>query len=323
MKPTPSDVHVNRPLTMISTAYLQNAANFIADRVFPRVPVPNQSDVYFTYDKGDFMRDEMKLRAPGAESAGSGYGLGQGSYLAQVWSLHKDIADQVRGNADAPLNMDRDTTEFLTQAALIRKDRLWAANYFTTGIWGLDLTGVAAAPGANQFLQFNDANSIPATIIHQQITRILLATGFLPNKLVLGRDVYTALLDNAQIMDRIKYTERGNVTPQILASVFDVPEVIVANSVYNSAAEGVAVSMGAAVNAKAALLVYANPTPSLMQPSGGYTFSWTGMPGMGVDQRIKKFRLEPQASDRIEIEMAFQQKLISADVGTFLTAAVA
>jgi len=323
MKPTPSDVHVNRPLTMVSTAYIQSAVNYVADQVFPRVPVPNQSDVYFQYSKADFMRDEMKLRAPATESAGGGFDVSTASYNALVWALHKDIADQVRGNADAPLNMDRDTTEYLTQQGLIRKDRLWASNYFTTGIWTGDQTGVAAAPGANQFLQFNDANSIPATIIHQQATAILLRTGFLPNKLVLGRDVYTALQDNPQIMDRIKYTQRGNITPDLLASVFGVDQVLVANAIYNTALEGAAASMAAAVNSKAALLVYANPTPSLMQPSGGYTFSWTGMPGMGVDSRIKKFRLEQIAADRVEIEMAFAQKLVSSDVGVFLTAAVA
>ena len=64
MQPTPSDVHVNAPLTQISIAFLQNASDFIATRVFPNIPVSKQSDRYYTYERGDFNRDEMAERAP-------------------------------------------------------------------------------------------------------------------------------------------------------------------------------------------------------------------------------------------------------------------
>ena len=53
-----------------------------------------------------------------------------------------------------------------------------------------------------------------------------------------------------------------------------------------------------------------------MTPSGGYTFSWTGAIGAGDSGgRISRFRLEQLKSDRVEIEMAFDQKLVSADLG--------
>jgi len=325
MKPTASDVHVNAPLTNVSTAYIQSAMNFVAAQVFPVVPVAKQSDRYFAYSKADFMRDEARIRAPGTESAGGGYGLDNTpNYYADVWALHKDVDDQVRANSDAAINPDRDATEYLTQQMLIRRDRAWAASYFTTGIWGLDLTGVAAAPGANQFLQFNDALSKPCSVIRGQVSRITLATGFKPNKLVLGLDVYTALCDNPDVLDRIKYVQRGIISPDLLAPLFDVDQVVVARATYNSAIEGAAASMGAIVGSKAALLVYANPTPSLMTPSGGYTFAWTGLLGSGAaGSRIKRFRMEHLESDRIEAEMAFAMKLISSDVGTYFTAAVA
>jgi hypothetical protein len=75
MNPTAGDVHVNTPLTNISIAYIQDAANFVAARVFPNIPVAKQSDRYYTYDRGEFNRDEMEERAPGTESAGGSYTL--------------------------------------------------------------------------------------------------------------------------------------------------------------------------------------------------------------------------------------------------------
>ena len=83
-QPSRSDVHVNRPLTNISIAFLQNAENFIANRVFPNIPVSKKSDVFFTYDRGEFNRDEMEERAPATESAGGTYKIGNDTYFART-----------------------------------------------------------------------------------------------------------------------------------------------------------------------------------------------------------------------------------------------
>jgi hypothetical protein len=44
--PTQADLHVNVPLTNVSIAYIQKADAFIATKVFPKVPVSKQSDLY-------------------------------------------------------------------------------------------------------------------------------------------------------------------------------------------------------------------------------------------------------------------------------------
>jgi hypothetical protein len=74
-QPNINSVHVDAILTNISVAYLQNQDNFIADKVFPIIPVDKKSDKFFTYTKNDWFRDEAQRRAPGTESAGGGYNL--------------------------------------------------------------------------------------------------------------------------------------------------------------------------------------------------------------------------------------------------------
>ena len=89
----------------------------------------------------------MQRRAPGTPAASVGYRLDNTpTYFADVWGEAKPIPDQLRGNADAVLNLDRDVAEFLTQQALIRREKIFAANLFTTGKWNTDMTGVAAGP---------------------------------------------------------------------------------------------------------------------------------------------------------------------------------
>lgn len=326
--PTPGDVHVNTPLTNISIAYMQDSSAFVAARVFPNIPVGKQADRYYTYDRGDFNRDEMEKRAPATESAGGSYNLDNSpNYFADVWAFHKDVPDQVRSNSDAVLNPDRDATEYVTQKALIRREKIWAANYFTTGKWTTDITGVAAAPGAGQVLQWNDANSTPIQDIRTGKRTVLESTGFKPNTLVLGKAVYDYLIDHPDIIDRVKYGQTaGNPATagvEALMKLFEIERILVMEGVENTAKEG-ATAVHAFIGGKSALLCYAAPRPGLLVPSAGYTFSWTGFLGAGQEgNRIKRFRMEHLEADRVEIQMAFDSKLVAADLGYFFTTVVA
>lgn len=328
MNPTPGDVHVNTPLTNISIAFLQNAANFVASRVFPNIPVTKQSDRYYVYDRGDFNRDEMQLRAPATESSGGGYRLDNTpTYFANQWSFHKDIPDQVRANADAVLNPDREATAFVTHKALIRREKLFVASYFKTGVWATDIAGVASSPSSGQQLQWNDANSTPIESVRAAKRAIAESTGFEPNKLVLGRAVYDTLLDHPDVIDRLKYGQTAggvaNTSTADLAALFKVDEILVMNAVENTGKEG-QTNAHSFIGGKNAMLVHAATAPGLMTPTAGYTFSWTGLLGAGAEgNRIKSFRMEQLGADRVEIDMCFDMKLVAADLGYFWSGIVA
>jgi hypothetical protein len=328
MQPTPGDVHVNAPLTNISIAFLQNASDFVAARVFPNIAVSKQSDRYYVYNRGDFNRDEMAERAPGTESAGSGYTLDNTpTYYATRFSIHKDIPDEVRSNADAVLNPDREATAFISHKALIKREKLFVNNYFTTGKWSTDVAGVASGPSAGQVLQWSAANSDPIKNVRDAKRAIRESTGYEPNKLVLGRAVFDTLLDHPSIVDRIKYgqTQGGpaNTNTAILAALLGVEEILVMNSIENTAKEGQNAAHSF-IGGKRALLCHSATAPGLMTPSAGYTFSWTGLLGAGAEgNRIRQFRMEAIGVDRVEIDMCFDMKMVAADLGYFWNSIVA
>jgi hypothetical protein len=310
--PVPGDVHVNTPLTNISIAYLQDASNFIAAKVFANIPVAKQSDRYYTYERGEFNRDEMEERAPGTESAGGSYNLDNTpTYFARVYAFHKDIPDQVRSNADAVLSPDREATEYVTHKALIKREKLWAANYFVTGVWTNESTP------ANLW---DTATGTPIEDVRLAKRTILESTGFEPNTLVLGKAVYDAIVDHPDVVDRIKYGQTPGqpamANIEALMKLFEIERILVMKAIENTAAEGAAAAVHAFIGGKHALLCYSAPRPGIMTPSAGYTFSWTGFLGAGAEgNRIKRFRIERIESDRVEIQMAFDPKLVAADLG--------
>lgn len=320
--PVPGDVHVNTPLTNISIAFLQDATNFVASRVFPNIPVTKQGDRYYTYDRGEFNRDEAKERAPGTESAGGSYDIDNTpTYFAKVYAFHKDIPDQVRANADVVVSPDREATEYVTHKALIRREKIFAANYMTTSVWTTDIQGVAASPTGAQVLQWNDANSTPIQDIRTAKTTVLESTGYEPNTLVLGKAVYDQLIDHPDIVDRVKYGQTPGqpaiANLEALMKLFEIERILVMKAIENTAKKN-QTAVHTFIGGKKALLCYSAPSPGIMTPTAGYTFSWTGFLGAGTEgNRIKRFRMEHLESDRVEVQMAFDLKLVAADLGYF------
>jgi hypothetical protein len=289
--PQYSDVHVAAALTNIAVAYMQDNTNFVADRVFPIVPVVHQADKYFKWNKGSFFRDEARKRADGTESAGRGLTLTTGSYSADVWALHQDVGAQARRNQDPAVDLDTTVTQALMQTMLISRERTWASKYFASSIWGTDMTGQATADSTHAVYWDDDANGDPFSDIATGVTTILLNTGKAPNKLTLGWPVYQALRKHPLVIDRIKYTTAafsGKVTPQL--------------------------------QGKHALLSYAPPAPALREPSAGYIFGWQGDAGlanMGVTIYQVPMPWLGRETIRTEAEMAFDMQVVGTDLGYF------
>jgi hypothetical protein len=321
-QPSRADIHVDAVLTSMAMKYMQNAANFIASLVFPIVPVDKQSDKYRIWTKGDWFRDEAKLRAPATESVASGYTMSTTSFFADVWALAKYVADQDRANQDAGVNLDQGAVDFVTQRLLLRREIQWVADFFATSKWATDKT-VAS--------KWDDyANSDPISDIEEGKATILEATGFEPNKLVLGYHVWRYLKNHPDIIDRLglggSSRDTRVVTREAVAAIFEVDQVLVAKAVKNSAAEGNTVSM-ALTHGKHALLTYAPPSPSTEVPSAGYTFAWRGLNGGGTagvpGLTVSRFREDLKKADKVEAEMAWDNKITGTDLGYFFPSVVA
>lgn len=318
--PTRRRIHIDRALTNISVAYIQNANNFIADKVFPIVPVKKQSDTFFKYSKDDFFRDEAAVRAKGAESVGGDYSIEQAEpYFCKKYAYHMDVTEDDRVNADNPLRPNQDAAEFVTQKLLIKREVEWASNFFVSDVWGREVTGVNSNPTADQAIKFNLATSDPIKVITDEATRMAENTGFKPNTLVLSPYVFAALKNHEEILNRIKYTQKGIVTTDLLATLFEVDNVYIPWGVKNTTKKG-ATGSNSFIMGKHALLCYVNPTPSLKKPSAGYIFAWKGLKGAGAfGNRIVRIPMPWLGMDteRTEGEMAFDAKVIASDLGIF------
>lgn len=320
-----ADLHIDQALTQVSVAYFQDTANFVADQVFSSIPVSKRSDLYNKYSKSDFRRTDAQKRAPGTKSAKINWKPSQDNYYCDVYAISDDINDQDRANADSNWDLESDSTRAVTSHLLIQKDMIWADTYFKTGVWDVEKTGVASAPSAGQFIQWDLASSDPLTDQTSWATDFKLSTGFDMNFMVIGADVWKALANHPALLDRIKYTQKGVVTKDLVAAFFNVEKLLVAYSSFTDVAEinDAALQDAAAtydwiVDAKGILFGYAPKRPGLKVPAAGYTFNWKGYgAGNKYGLTIRQFRDETIRADTIEGEAAYVMKKVSGDCGVF------
>lgn len=317
--------NVDAVLSNVSVAYMLDQSQYIANKVFPIVPVEKMSGIFMKYDRGDWLRDEAEKRADATESVGSGYNVGRDTYQCDVYAFHKDVGDQIVANSINAFNPIADATRFVASRLLLKQEKDFANTFFKTGVWATDWSGVSTAEnGTTTYRQFSDyANSDPVQVIENAKEKIASTTGYEANTMVMGRQVFAALKNHPEIIDRIKYVSDEVPTEQLIARLFGVDRLFVARSLINTAKEGQAETL--AYNyGKSILLTHSAPNPGLLTASAGYTFSWDGVSdGAGLSIGTTSMRLDTLRATRIESQSAWSNKVIAADLGLFINNIIA
>jgi len=322
---TPSAVHIDQPLSNLTLAYVQEQTNFIADKVFPTIGVQRQSDKFYKYDRANMNRaGDVKKLAPRTEVNRIGMEISNDSYFADVYGLGMDFDEQTLANEDAMLEIRAAGAQTLTNRLLIDREEKFAAAFFAAGIWGTDATP------SNLWSDYT--NSTPLTdVTAARRTMQLGSGGFKPNTMVVGKEVRDILVNHPDVLARLNggatVTNTALITDAKLAEIFEVENFYVMEAVKNTAAEGLAES-NAFIGGKNALLTHTPRSAGLMTPAAGMTFAWNNIPsvnnlGVTVESFSDDALKRQQVAELIQVKMAYDMKVVGADLGYFFEAVVA
>ena len=301
--PDVENVHKDQILTNISIMY-RNAA-YVGTELMPIVPVKKKSDIYYVYDsKADRFRIPKTLRAPKTESRTVDWKVTTDGYVCDEHALNDLIDDIERDNADSPLNLEVDTVEFITDILQLGLEMRIKDI--------LEVSLSANAPSIKWDIYTDGSDPIVdietgKDAIHAVIFRE-------PNILLLGKAVYDKLKHHPKILDRIKYVQKGVVTPELMASVFEVEKVIVGKAGYNTAKEGKPESLSY-LWGKNAILAYVEPKPGIKKFSLGYTFQ-------SQTFQTRRARIEVKHSDWFEVGDIEAEKMVCVACGYRISPAI-
>ena len=322
---TPSAVHIDQPLSNLTLAYVQEQTNFVADKVFPVVGVQRQSDKYYIYDRANMNRSgDVKKLAPRTEVNRIGMAVSNSAYYADVYGIGMDFDEQTIANEDAMLEIRAAGAQTLINRVLIEREEQFASTFFNAGVWTTDVT-----PG-NLWSDYTNSTPI-SDVTNGSRTMQLSSGGFKPNTMVVGKEVRDILVNHPDILARLNGGSTINnpalITDGKLAEIFGVENFFVMEAVKNGAVEGLA-EANAFIGGKNALLVHTPRASGLMTPAAGLTFAWNNIPnvnnlGITVESFSDDALKRQQVAEHIQVKMAYDMKVVGADLGYFFSAVVA
>lgn len=303
------NVRIDQVLTNISLGWPRNT-DYVGDKLFPQVKVTKQSDKYYVFGKEAWLAENGDYRAPGTEANEiPGMHVSLDSYYCTEHALQHAIPDEERENTEAPFQPDRDATELLTGKIMLGRelairDMVTNASSYASGL-SVTLTG-------NQ--QFNDyANSDPIGVIKEGVEKVHDKLFLEPNTMIMPRQVYRTLVDHPAFIERIKYSQPGVGSLELIKQLLEFPNIIVPNVAYSADPIGTPGNKvkGSYLWGKDIVMAYVPSSPGKKVPAFGYEYSW----GInGAEQAIERWREDKRVADLIRIRRRYDLKLTGVEI---------
>lgn len=224
------------PLPGVSVAYRN--MKYIGDRVFPILDGADPKAKITKYKRGAWFRDEAGIRAPGTEAQRGSYPASSDSIATKEYAFASPVTDEDRRFAKSQgalvLQPQQDAVELATDKIDLKKERR-IASAITGGSW-VDGNGAGGEDAEGLWSPSGATNTFLADIVTGR-KAIRSACGRDPNVLLIDYATYMALKECSAILDKIKYTQRGVLTKELLAAILDLDEVLVGEAIYSDAEE--------------------------------------------------------------------------------------
>ena len=314
---TGADLHIDTPLSNFAPGYRPHG--LIARDISPLVQVPKQSDGYYVWDRAEWLRIPSVTRAKGTEARRISLKVTSDTFYCLNYALAAELPYEDISNVDAALQLRQSASNRIVDGMeQAWEDRLAVTLTTTTNVGSaFDLT-------AGGLYRWNDhVNGQPVEDIYIGIRSIQGVTGYRPNKLVLSEHAAQRFLRHPDVIKYIRgagdNVGGGSVTEEQVARAFRFDQVLVGGGIKNTAAEDAPGSY-TDVWSTAAILLYVNPNPGLMEPTHNTTFWWQpeGFPSrLGVERR----RNDDRKVEIVETHTFQDEKVIGAELGFLIVGA--
>jgi len=314
MPGTPStgrDLHVDVPLSNVVVG--RRPEGFIADQLLPITPVSKQSDIFYKYNHGHFIRHEANLthRAPGTEAKKVHFTVTSDTYFAPNYALATDWPVEDHVNADEVL-------AWAETSAMNLADRLMVDYEVRVAALAVNTTSVRTVTSINTAWS-NTTGSRPLDDFATQMENFRQATGLKPNLAVIPEQVMTHLRRNDQLRD-ILFGDRGGLASDTqIAQLIGVDRVLVPAAQINLFGEtetengswSLSDAWGNHMWLSKVNLLQGRFTDTWMN-----AFRWTS-PMLGVPFAVQRHPFDAKKK-RFELEAGYYQdeKIVSNDLAT-------
>jgi hypothetical protein len=274
--PSPREVHVDQCLTNVACHYPALLEGFIADQIFPTVPVKGETGEYRLFGTeelwpiGDTIGDR-------SEAAEVDWHTSTSTYRCVARALKTFVSSRSIKNSDPAVRPLVTGTNKVARSLLLNREIRCVAAVAAAITATSNTTALSAAWSTT-------ATGTPLKNFADTAESMRVLTGRKPNLLVINPDVIPTMLETAEWKDKVKYTHgdlvetHGAIPTKIAGMRVLIPQAHkVATDIVQTTYDGGATLTAASSiwTAKACYLLYVNPRPSIDDPSFGYNLECT------------------------------------------------
>lgn len=257
-------------LTTISQKTTNEPGAFIAREIFPEITVPKPTGKYWAYNKDNLRAGgtNIDLRTGRSLTAEATYGKSLKDFGPLQEHAMKDFItkDEYR-DTDSPLDVETDVVDNLNEVMMLSEEISLAAMLRNTSI----VTQNTTLSGTSQWSDY--ANSTPFADIKAAVNAVREKSIKSPNTITFSQDVWLALVDHPDLLDRVKWSSFGVLTESDflrLFAAYGITKILIGKAQYDTSVEGQESNLGS-VWGKDVILSYTTTKPGLRTANGGYT----------------------------------------------------
>jgi len=296
-------VHISAPLTNVAIEYKN--PDFIAEKALPVLPVKKESDKYWIFGRDELIRKD-DLRAPGAPANEVEIANPTtNTYSCEEHSLKKIVPQRLIDNSDAAIQPKSRTTEKLVKMIYLNYEYRTQQLLQSSG----NFSSTFAADTYDQYWSDTANVDIEKQVRHAK-ELVLQQSGVIPNTMILNTQTKDYLAIWLRESSENSYNElvRGGEFPDRIWGL----DIIIGESVYNTAEEGQTESLSGIWNDNVPIYYRESATPDLQTLSFGYTFR-------ARDFVTKEWWDNERNGYIIETGFIQQEKIIAAGCGCLIT----
>lgn len=267
--PTVGAVHQNVPLQNLVVGYAE--PGFIADQVFPVLPVQNESDLYYEFRKSSWFRREESLIPDRAFAREIDFEFTTGTYNAKRYGYQVSISARERSNADSQLRLEQTKLNLVKRLLMMDTEVRIASLLSVANTSGVTLSSADIFDNASF-----TASGVPIENRFDAGKEAIRAAtgGYEPNVAIIPAAVAKVIKRDSKIRDLIRYTNGDLLINGDLPPVLWGLKVVIPKTIYTTSTEGTAegsVTYTDIWGKDIRLLYVAEPgTEQFMTPTVGY-----------------------------------------------------
>jgi hypothetical protein len=302
-------VHINEALTNMSVGWMPKG--LIAERVVAVVPVKNESDFYYIWNKGDALRRVDTRWGDGTRANQVDFGYTIESYLCHGYGLETKITERQRKNADSILRLELAKTRRVQGLILLDQENRVAD--LLTATTSYASTNRVTLSGTDQWNHASFAGNIEKVFDDaKEAARLNSFNNMAPDLAIIPAAVAKVIKRDAMVRELIRYTQSDLLVNGDLPPTLWNMQVVSPAGVQAADREvfGADAPTPSDIWGKHVVLTMRPEAPALDTPAHCYIFR-------AQDVRVEQWRETAVQSDFYRVSYIQTEKVVS-NVGGYL-----